>query len=268
MSKLGEQIAKIKQNPAQGYLATGRTESEIEDFASEICAVLTDKTNIFNLKSDDNSIKKKDLDAFLAQSKLAQSDKLRVYVVHAADKLTATSANSLLKQLEEPGKNTIYILTTTNPAAIIPTIKSRLQLVNVSQDSTDINSLTSGLNEVEATILKSMFSDDVAKVTHYSENEESRKDLLGKVELVKKVISQDIYTKTIVLKEYWKDKEGLNDVLDLGVRMSRSALKASSSNNLKAKKWAKATDVFLNAKERLRKNVSPRLVILELVVQL
>ncbi|MBS3975757.1 MAG: DNA polymerase III subunit delta' [Syntrophomonadaceae bacterium] len=49
----------------------------------------------------------------------------RIILIGEADKMTEEAANSLLKLLEEPPQSTVFILLTTLPAAILPTILSR-----------------------------------------------------------------------------------------------------------------------------------------------
>lgn len=56
--------------------------------------------------------------------------KKRVFIVTDAEKMTEEAANSLLKVLEEPPLFSYVILVTHNPFLIIPTIKSRCQVLN------------------------------------------------------------------------------------------------------------------------------------------
>lgn len=51
----------------------------------------------------------------------------RVYIIEDADKMNVKAANAFLKTLEEPPADTVLILTTTKPQAILPTILSRCQ---------------------------------------------------------------------------------------------------------------------------------------------
>lgn len=53
-------------------------------------------------------------------------------VVVGADRMNESSANAFLKSLEEPPPKTIYFLLTDRPEAILPTIASRTQRVNLS----------------------------------------------------------------------------------------------------------------------------------------
>lgn len=58
--------------------------------------------------------------------------KKRVFIVEDAEKMTDEASNSLLKILEEPPHFSHIILITQNPYMIIPTIKSRCQVLTFS----------------------------------------------------------------------------------------------------------------------------------------
>lgn len=49
----------------------------------------------------------------------------RVVLVHPADTLNPASANALLKVLEEPPLNTVFVLVSDQPRRLLPTIRSR-----------------------------------------------------------------------------------------------------------------------------------------------
>jgi DNA polymerase-3 subunit delta' len=54
---------------------------------------------------------------------------VRVFIVEDAEYMNDQAANALLKTLEEPTATTYLILTTTNPTALLPTIRSRCQVI-------------------------------------------------------------------------------------------------------------------------------------------
>jgi DNA polymerase-3 subunit delta' len=56
----------------------------------------------------------------------------RVFIVEDADKLNENSANALLKILEEPPPTSHIILLTSRPAWLLPTIRSRCQVIRFS----------------------------------------------------------------------------------------------------------------------------------------
>jgi len=53
----------------------------------------------------------------------------RVFIIEDADCMNDQAANALLKTLEEPPPTTHLILTTSNPTALLPTIRSRCQVI-------------------------------------------------------------------------------------------------------------------------------------------
>jgi DNA polymerase-3 subunit delta' len=55
--------------------------------------------------------------------------KARVFLVEDADKLNEASSNAFLKTLEEAASTSYLILLTSRPAALLPTIRSRCQMV-------------------------------------------------------------------------------------------------------------------------------------------
>ena len=56
----------------------------------------------------------------------------RIFIVEDADKLNEASANALLKILEEPPPTSHIILLTSRPAWLLPTIRSRCQIIRFS----------------------------------------------------------------------------------------------------------------------------------------
>lgn len=55
----------------------------------------------------------------------------KFFVINDAEKLTTSAANSLLKFIEEPGDGIYIFLLTTNKSAILPTVQSRTQIVEL-----------------------------------------------------------------------------------------------------------------------------------------
>lgn len=53
----------------------------------------------------------------------------KVFIIRRAEELSVSAANALLKTLEEPGARTHFILLTSQPEALLPTILSRTQRI-------------------------------------------------------------------------------------------------------------------------------------------
>ena len=61
--------------------------------------------------------------------------KYKVYIIDEVHMLSASAFNALLKTLEEPPAHVVFILATTDPQKIIPTVLSRCQRYNFSKIS-------------------------------------------------------------------------------------------------------------------------------------
>lgn len=60
----------------------------------------------------------------------------KVYIIDESHMLTTEASNALLKTLEEPPEHVIFILATTNPEKLLPTILSRSTLLKFEKAST------------------------------------------------------------------------------------------------------------------------------------
>ncbi len=77
----------------------------------------------------------KELQTFLRDKPIETTKK--VYIIEEAEKMSNVAANALLKDLEEPGDDVIAILTTTNDDNVLPTLKSRCSVLNLSNTSAE-----------------------------------------------------------------------------------------------------------------------------------
>jgi DNA polymerase-3 subunit delta' len=76
----------------------------------------------------------------------------RVFIVEDAEYMNDQAANALLKTLEEPPPAARLILTTTNPTALLPTIRSRCQVMRFAPiAATEIEQFLMQRNNCSAT---------------------------------------------------------------------------------------------------------------------
>lgn len=70
----------------------------------------------------------------------------RVVVVREAERINPIAANKLLKTLEEPPRDTHFVLVTHRPSALLTTIRSRCQTVRFGLlDTADVSEVLTGL---------------------------------------------------------------------------------------------------------------------------
>ncbi len=103
---------------------------------------LIDKNNypeLITIEPDGQFIKKEQLLNMQTSFKTKALDGgNRLYIIFDADKLNVTSANTLLKFLEEPEEKIIAVLVTENRYRILETILSRCQILSLRSDDENL----------------------------------------------------------------------------------------------------------------------------------
>ncbi len=62
---------------------------------------------------------------------------VKIFIIWCADKMNIEASNKLLKNIEEPNSNTLFIFISKFPDKIIPTVKSRLQTTKIHNSNND-----------------------------------------------------------------------------------------------------------------------------------
>ncbi len=92
--------------------------------------------DIYILKPENGSIKKEAILELQSEFKyMSQIHDNRIYIIDHAELMNDYASNSLLKYIEEPEKNIYAFLITSNVNKILPTIKSRCQVLFISNGS-------------------------------------------------------------------------------------------------------------------------------------
>lgn len=95
--------------------------------------------NVIQIEPDGQYIKIDQIRELISgMTKTSFEEGRKIYVLHHADRLNTSSANTLLKFLEEPDGEVTAILLTENYQSILPTIRSRCQHIKFSAISRDL----------------------------------------------------------------------------------------------------------------------------------
>ena len=181
-----------------------------ENYDEKICNMI-DNNNYPELKiiEPTNNIIKKEQLLDLQQSfqvKPTLGDKL-VYIICGADKLHVSSANTILKFLEEPSENIVAILLTDNLNKVLPTIKSRCQnLIFKNKKEEELNKLDILLNEY-----KSKVYDKEDYIEQFNNLKENMVSFIKQIEKLK--IKEFIHFKDSIFDIY-KTKDEINILFD------------------------------------------------------
>lgn len=154
----------------------------------------------------------------------------RVVLIRKAELLSLDAANALLKTLEEPSSNTIFILTTSNIKEVIPTIISRCQELYLG------------------------------KKTNIYRNH-------GRVKRVKEFLKGDLISRFLQAKQVGEKKGEGNKFLNGLERVLRSKMLAET-NNIRRKKIAREILNATQYRLLLKRNISARLILEDLSLRL
>ncbi|MBU1168151.1 MAG: DNA polymerase III subunit delta' [Proteobacteria bacterium] len=108
--------------------------------------------------------------------------KTRVVIIDDAHSMNPESSNALLKSLEEPPENTMFILITNQTSDLLPTIVSRCQEIGfnpISLNGIETFLTRRGLDPERAGILASMANGSIGKALILSEKTNSSKGLFS-----------------------------------------------------------------------------------------
>ena len=133
-----------------GPAGSGRSNAAIAFAAALVCkdggcskcqdcllTILSTHADVELIKTQGLSIKIDEVRELISRASWAPSvANFRVVVIEDADRLTDSSANALLKVIEEPGLRTIWLLCAPTLTDVLPTIRSRCRHLSLRTPST------------------------------------------------------------------------------------------------------------------------------------
>ena len=215
----------------------------------------------------------------------------KAYIIKGAETLTSNAANRILKFLEEPNRKTTAIMLTENVQAIIPTIRSRCQLIELKPLNPDFfqkQLVDNGVSDSNARLL-SQLTNNLQEALALNEDTafaQARKLVLQWVEMLASE-RDDSY---LFIHQLWlahfKDRQqqelGLDllllafrDILSehIGNQASMALFQPGDSHLEKAvlsipqEKLLANMNAILQAKRLLKQNIQPTLVMEQLALQ-
>ena len=216
----------------------------------------------------------------------------KVYIISHAETLTLNAANRILKFLEEPSQKTTAIMLTENSQAIIPTIRSRCQVIDLKplnqmlfRDQLKKN----GMSDSNA-LLISALTNNLDEALLLDKDEwfaQARRVVLQLIDIYP-TKSQDVF---LFIHQHWiphfKERKQLEQGLDLLLIAFRDILYFHINNEeslviypLADEKLERAAlhfspEKLLNilndvvvAKQKVKQNVHPTLVMEQLTLQI
>lgn len=276
-SKTRDQLMAYVQHPAQALLLTGPAGSGKSTLAAHSVAEVLGITAqsvythpyIRHIKNDGKPIgieSIRDLEQFLALKVPGDRTPNRAIIIEDSHNLTLEAQNALLKTLEEPPKGTVLVLTADTVSSLLPTIRSRAQIIQVQMPlGSDVKQFFVGqdypLKKVEpiyavAAGLPGLMSALLDDNDH---------PLLAAAEQAKKILQSSVYERLLAVDELAKQRPLAEQTLKMLQQMAHLSLQ--NAQGQAAKRWQTILKAAYEAHEALQKNAQPKLVLTHLFLQ-
>ena len=170
----------------------------------------------------------------IAQIRELQSDIIikphsnyKIYVINKAQKMTVESQNALLKTLEEPPEYAIIILITNNKESLLPTIKSRCEIIKflpISIMELKKYLMDRGVDEKRALLLANFSRGSIEKALELSESSDftmMRDDIQN---YIQHILDKNMIEILNIQSDMDKYKDKITAVLDMMINYFRDMM--------------------------------------------
>jgi DNA polymerase III delta prime subunit len=207
------------------------------------------------------------LERFLALKVPGKNTHDRVIIIEDAHLLTTEAQNALLKTLEEPPEGTILILTATHEQTVLPTIRSRTQLIPVGPLGRDGLEAHFAGQDFDAKDIRRAYaiSGGLPGLMHALLHETDH-PLVSATERARELLSRPAYERLTTVDELAKQKALALDVTAILQQMARLGLQTAAGPV--AKKWQDVLAASYDASEALAANAQPKLALTKLMLSL
>ena len=196
----------------------------------------------------------------------------KVFIVRRAEELSIAAANALLKTLEEPGKSTYFILLTSQPDTLLPTIRSRTQRVRFAAlpDPVVAKVLADeGMDAELARKIAALAGGSAREALTLADPEESVKREEFVTRALDALRAPDLGKGLELAEEAKKEKAGLDlRLLALATRLAEEARSAATLGDSRADAIIARYRLALAAARQLDGNASPQLVIESMIIRM
>lgn len=190
--------------------------------------------------------------------------------INDAEAMTREAQNALLKILEEPPRNTVFVIFNQDENALLPTIHSRCTIINVGKPR---------LNDLEQYFIKNGYKGvDVASALAISDGwpELAESILINEstefteiLKYAKELLQKPLNEKLMDVDKLSKDKTRIKIVLFAIERLAKSTFdKKVQSSGAVDQRWLNILETVENSQMLYKHNVTSRLLLTNLMVNL
>lgn len=269
-----QEISQFLSDPRQSLLLAGPAYSGKKFLARHLANQLTRGQNPSNSISSYDGVKAgiDSVRTVISSLKLkpANKDDRRVVIITDIDRLGHEAQNALLKILEEPPQNTVFIVTSSDQSSILPTVLSRTNVLNVRPLSLELANKMFAAKHEAAEIRRAHALSGGAASLMINLLDRGDHELLDAVNWAKKILQMTAYERLLAVDDLTKNKgdklasyiEGIEKVL------RASLLHGKNLSHSEAKRRVSQLVSASVARRNLELNVSPKLVLTNLFLKL
>lgn len=272
-----------------------RSKNDIEPcHQCDVCNRIKSKNHpdVYWVEPDGQSIKNEQINSLRKEfSYNALESNRKIYIISHAETLTVNAANRLLKFLEEPTTKVTAILLTENKQAVISTIRSRCQeldLKPLNKNEFKNRLIHFGVHEDDSRLLSAL-TNDMNEAIQLNEE----KSIYNIRDLVKQFIKTVITSyeeRYLFIHQHWLSQLKEREDLELGIQMLILAFKdiiyaninlkelmtffneedkvlKQSINYFSQKRLLHILNILSSAEQKLKQHIHPTLVMEQLVLQ-
>jgi len=207
-------------------------------------------------------IKKGDIEKITSNfDKTALEEKgIMIYILHLVETMTPVAVNSLLKFLEEPGKNIFAFLTTENEAKILPTIISRTQVLRfreIDREKIIKDAENMGVIAENAEILSGFYNDasTIKEVSESKEFEIAKQCLTDQLESLQISADDAIYTSQRYIVAALKQQNVARLYIKMLTEVFKDLLNLSVNESITLKSYDNILHSLLNKVSHIDKSL-------------
>lgn len=203
---------------------------------------------------------------------IGKSNIRRVVIIEAAHRMTHEAQNALLKVLEEPPEDSVFILTAPSAKSVLPTIYSRSQHIEVkmpSQAAVTAHFSSRGFTQDEITRAL-RYSGQRIGLAHAILQHDATHPLLEAVQEARTVLGIPLLERLLKIEEWTRQKDELPERLDALSRICQAGLyqAAESGDNRRLKQWKGCYQAVYATQGALVHNPNHKLLLTSLFLQL
>lgn len=190
----------------------------------------------------------------------------QIIIIDSADRMSLGAQAAFLKLLEEPNEHTHFILTTHSLQQLLPTVRSRVQIVLVEPISPEQTQVfLSNLPISNATIknqLEYLASGLPAELQRLISDEAYFKQRAETMSDTRMFLTGSIYEKLLVVHKYHQDRVKALQLVDSAIMVSRRSINVKPVTHLVFQ-----LENLLHAREKIESNCNIRLQLASLVMK-